>query len=118
MVGCLCRRHVRANCQSEPLESRMLLAVSLGHVILETTATDGYVDMAADAAGNYVAIWRDNVTPNILHPYFNAGDLYARRFDADGQPLGNKFLGFHAVRSTPHIAMADDGRFVVAWQDY
>jgi Kazal-type serine protease inhibitor-like protein len=62
--------------------------------------------VAADAAGRFMVVWRDEILKFLL----------ARQFDAAGRPLGDEFrvvdLPFaesHAVAATP------DGGFVVAW---
>ncbi len=42
--------------------------------------------------------------------------IYARRFDAAGVPLGERFAVSRAADSrTPSVAMGADGRFVIAW---
>jgi hypothetical protein len=74
--------------------------------------TAGQYDSAAavDAAGNFVVVWKS--TQN------GFGDIFARRFDAAGTPIGGDFL----VNSTfvfgePAVAMAPSGAFVVVWDE-
>ena len=66
-----------------------------------------------DAAGNSVVAWGDTRTsPD--------GEVYAQRFDANGQPIGGNFqvsTGQGEVYDRPEIAMLPDGRFMVAWFD-
>ncbi len=67
-------------------------------------------DVAIDDAGNFVIVWNSD----------EAGSYVTyRRFDADGTPLGDQ-VGIESDTSQqadPTIAMAADGRFVIAW-DY
>jgi hypothetical protein len=64
-----------------------------------------HVDVASDAAGNFVAAW-------------DGYEVRARRFDADGAPLGADFVVntyTTGSQTTPSVASTPDGRFVVAW---
>jgi hypothetical protein len=66
--------------------------------------------VAADADGNYVVTWQSPAgsnTPTVL----------ARVFNADGTPRTGEITVANANGSfsAPQIAMADNGRFVVAW---
>ena len=64
------------------------------------------VAIAAREAGEFVVVWE------------SFGEVLARRFDADGIPLGPEALvsgSTHAAPS-PHVAMDSDGGFVVTWQ--
>jgi hypothetical protein len=57
--------------------------------------------------GSFVIVWE-------------AGNrVFGRRFDAAGRPLGNRFplsLGV-GTESLPEVALARDGRFLVAWSE-
>ena len=63
-------------------------------------------DLAADADGRFVVVWTKSFVDEIR----------ARRYAADGTPLGNEFLvASGEIASSPAVAMASDGRFVVTW---
>ncbi len=67
---------------------------------------------AFDAAGNFVVVWMSEQ---------DANDVLARRFDMNGQPLGdvvpvNTVTPLH--QEHPDVAMADDGTFVVTWTSF
>jgi Ca2+-binding RTX toxin-like protein len=69
---------------------------------------DVEADVAADAAGNFVVVWR--------RAYID--EIRGRRFAADGTPRGGEFVVAPAtagLRGEPAVAMAGDGRFVVTW---
>ena len=73
-----------------------------------------YARVAMDAQGNYVVVWIDTRSNS-------GGDLYAQRFDAQGNRIGANFKltksnsKFHEY--PPGISMKSDGSFVVAWAD-
>ncbi|MFO0948008.1 MAG: hypothetical protein U1D30_19150 [Planctomycetota bacterium] len=100
----------------EPLEDRHLLAFTpIGNdfqveVSLQTLAQP-QVAVAADAHGNYVIVWETD--------FQNGGEtLFARRFKADGTPLGDEFRvnAGSGNSGNPAVAMDDDGDFVVVWE--
>ena len=71
-------------------------------------------DVAVDASGNFVVVWADDADDN---GYFQ---IKARGFGVDGSERIPAFT----VNSTaagqqlnPAVAMAPDGRFVVAWEE-
>jgi hypothetical protein len=70
--------------------------------------------VAADAAGNYLAVWQDDRNGNY--------DVYARRLGPAGNALGPDFRVDQAVGSVAALAPAvvNDVRndYVVVWQDY
>ena len=71
------------------------------------------VDRLAD--GSFVVTWEDTNSPGGAPGY----DISARRFDAEGQPLGNDFLVntyLTASQYEPQIAFDPQGNFVVAWE--
>ena len=85
---------------------------------VNTTFSDNqrWATVAMDAAGNFVVIWTsDNQDGNIQ-------SVYARGFHADGTEAFAEFKvnTYDASNSdeqrNPSIAMAADGRFVVAWE--
>ena len=70
------------------------------------------VAMAPD--GRFVVAWVEDAEGS-------AWDVYARRFAADGSPLGNPFRVnvFTAfLQVNPSVAMGADGSFVVAWDSH
>lgn len=94
--------------------------VPQGSVAIEVnTIKTGKQDNAAvamDALGNFVVVWES----------FSAdgqNDIYARRFNAQGQALGSEFLihpsdtdPFNAIdQRAANIAMLPNGGFVVTW---
>ena len=78
-----------------------------------TTGTQGGPRIATDASGNFVVVWAG---------YGQDGDLYGvfgRRFDSTGNPLGSDFqVNSYTTntQSTPAIAMAAGGSFMVVWE--
>ena len=97
------------NARVEWLEPRRLLnGQPVGSEIAVNTFTPGtqnFPDVAADAAGNFVVVW-------------SSLQAKARLFDSGGVARGPEFL-LSAVGTSgiSHIAMHDDGRFVVTWTD-
>ncbi|MGO9109891.1 MAG: Calx-beta domain-containing protein [Thermoguttaceae bacterium] len=82
----------------------------------------GSPDVAMDAAGGFVVVW-SGAGPN-ANAQTDPSDIFARRYNALGQPIGNEFqvdqytatvLNQAGVQSQPSIAMAPDGTFVVTW---
>jgi|GEM_PF-4764712 RTX toxins and related Ca2+-binding proteins len=70
--------------------------------------TDIEPDVASDAAGNFVLVWR--------RAYVD--EIRGRRFAADGTPRGGEFVvapSTAGLIGEPAVAMAGDGRFVVTW---
>jgi hypothetical protein len=96
----------------ERLELRTLLsAITPGPQFPLGGTSDYGADTAADAQGNLIVVWTDQTSGSL--------NVYARRFDRSGTPLGapvlaNQTVGTKVKRS-PNIAVAADGRFVVAW---
>ena len=71
-------------------------------------------DVAMDAAGNFIVVWR---TP-ALKGNNAAGSIRARRYAADGTALGDEFhinTPVGGVRLSPRVLMAQTGAFVVTW---
>ena len=66
--------------------------------------------IASDAAGNFVVVWR-------LGSLATATSIRARRFAADGAPLGASFTVSNVVDYAipPDVAMDAAGNFVVVW---
>jgi hypothetical protein len=92
--------------------------VPLGGEFLVNTYTPGRqqrVDIAADAAGNFVVVWQSFGS--------NGSDtsddsIQARRYDADGNPLAAQFqVNTYTTNGqrNPEVGMDDAGNFVVVW---
>ncbi len=67
------------------------------------------VAMAPD--GNFVVAWQS--------PGIDQEDIFARRFDAAGNPLGNQFRVNSittGIQLFPAVAVAPDSNFVIVWQ--
>jgi len=82
-------------------------------VNLHTSGDQLYVSVDADAAGNYVAVWQG---ANV-HGW-GTNEIYLQRYNAEGTPLGPEFQvnpDWHGEQTSPDVAVADDGRFVVTW---
>jgi len=67
--------------------------------------------VAMNAAGNFVVAWQG--------PGSSQEDIFARRFDPNGQPLGDEFLvnSFTTNRQRcPKVAINVAGNFVIVWE--
>ena len=66
-----------------------------------------------DAAGNYVAVWHSRNQDG------SGYGIYGQRFDAAGLTVGSEFQANTTTDGDQRyssVAVADDGRFVVAWE--
>ncbi len=70
------------------------------------TSAGWLTDVARDASGRYVIVWRGN-----------DGNVWGRRFGSDGNPLGDEFQASTSSDGSgfPHVASDPAGNFVVAW---
>ena len=71
-------------------------------------------DVAVDVSGNFVVVWAD-----LSELDGDRHGVFARLFDVNGAPLTGEFLVNETTddnQHSPAVAMAPDGRFVVAWQ--
>jgi Ca2+-binding RTX toxin-like protein len=92
----------------------------LGPISLINTTTDlrqSNPSIAMDDQGNYVIAWSTAISP--ITPHYHV--VAARRFAADGTPLGPEFYMSESPTpvtgvTQPQIAMDADGDFVVVWQ--
>ncbi|MEO1521001.1 MAG: Calx-beta domain-containing protein [Cyanobacteria bacterium J06633_2] len=89
-----------------------------GEILVNTTTTHEQGDpvVAMDANGNFVVAWTDR---NPLSA--TSGAVRARRFDSNGNALGNQFrvnTTTANAQDTPAIAMNADGRFVITWESF
>ena len=67
--------------------------------------------VATDAAGNFVVVW--------YGPGVSQEDIFGRRFDPNGQPLGDEFgVNSHTEsrQRVPKVAMNAAGAFAVVWE--
>lgn len=63
--------------------------------------------VAADALGNFAVVWRS---------YAGTGSILVRLFNANGTPRSGEItVGASTTDNMPRVAMADNGRFAVAW---
>ena len=67
--------------------------------------------VAMDAVGNFVVVWRG--------PGEDQNDIFAQRFDANGQVIGDEFqVNSNTVdeQLCPSVAMDNDGKFIIVWE--
>jgi hypothetical protein len=73
--------------------------------------------VAMDEDGGFVAVWRSESLPPVYR-----SQLFGRRFDPAGVPLGDEFAVSDAPSPAndfhPAVALDGEGRFVVAWKRY
>jgi hypothetical protein len=84
-------------------------------VLVTTDPGASYPSVARDASGNFVVTWSSD---NGVDPE-TTWDVYARRYDALGNPLGEAFrvnTETENVQRYSTVAMDLDGDFVVTWQ--
>ncbi|MEZ0368035.1 MAG: fibronectin type III domain-containing protein [Candidatus Sericytochromatia bacterium] len=75
-----------------------------------TNASVSTSSAAMDDDGNFVVVWADLSS--------NVGDIKARLFDQNGDPLSSEFIVNSYTSGTqidPDVAMDGDGNFVVVW---
>ena len=78
---------------------------------IETSGNQREPSVAMDAAGNFVVAW--------YGPGENKEDIFARRFDPNGQPLGSEFCVNTYTNDRqlyPDVAMDNDGGFIIVWE--
>jgi hypothetical protein len=64
-----------------------------------------------DAEGNFVVTW--------YGPGEDKEDIFARRFNSNGQPLGSEFSVNSYTNDKqlyPGVAMNNDGGFIIVWE--
>jgi hypothetical protein len=75
----------------------------------------GYPGVGCDAAGNFVMAWEDGRVGNDV-------DIYAQRFDLNGNKLGANFVADNAPPRTdqysPSCAIDPQGRIIILWNDW
>ena len=78
-----------------------------------TTGQQKYATVAADASGNFIVVW--NTREDGVYE-----DVFARRYDPAGNPLGGELRVNVATignQANAHAAFGGDGSLVVVWQD-
>jgi len=101
------------NADGSPLTSEIRVnAITSRTPSSEFSSSRGFdPTVAVDQNGNFVVVFKANGSADSV-------GIYARRFQANGTPIGNEFLVNAAStdkQSDTSIAMAPDGRFVVTW---
>ena len=94
-----------------------------GNELFVSSAADGLQSVArlesiaTHADGGFVVAWSSPVTGS----YFpDVPEQYLRRFASDGSPVGDDLQvnqGTRGLQEASDIVTADDGHFVVVWQD-
>ncbi len=90
--------------------------LALGAEFTVNTYTTGgafNASVSAAADGSFVVAWANN-----NHPGDDVRGVYARRFDPAGSPLGGEIavnVYTTGTQTQSSVAVAPDGRFVVAW---
>ncbi|MDH3966769.1 MAG: hypothetical protein OEU56_07085 [Rhodospirillales bacterium] len=85
----------------------------------ETSSAQRSPALAMDPDGDFVVVWASRGQDDPLDNSYGGYGIYARRYDAAGNPQGTEFrvnsftTGF---QYNPSVAMDADGNFVVAWQ--
>jgi hypothetical protein len=81
--------------------------------INEGTWLQYHPSCASDREGNFVVSWQDGRG--------QSWDIYARRFDRNGNPLSNDFRvnddNTNQFQGDPEVAMREDGSFIIVWSD-
>jgi hypothetical protein len=69
--------------------------------------------VSSDSNGKFVVVWSDTRSGN---------NIYARRFDREGNPLGISFPvnddGGSKLHISPQVSMGFSGDFVIVWEDF
>jgi Secretion system C-terminal sorting domain len=72
-------------------------------------------DVAMNNKGEFILSWRD------MRKDVNFGDIYAQRYDADGNTIGANFLADDysglGAQAFSACGIDDNGNFVIAWRD-
>ena len=78
-----------------------------------TTSYQGSPSVAMDADGNFVVAWASYEQDG------NSYEVYAQRYDSNGQPVGSEFLVntyTFGAQNYPSVGMDADGDFVIVWE--
>src|SRR5262245_9046858 len=83
-----------------------------------TTGNQSTPAVAADGAGNFVAVWRSNAGPGSDTSSYS---IQGQRFDSSGAPQGSQFqVNTYTtnLQDDPAVAADAAGNFVVVWRSY
>lgn len=85
-----------------------------GEILVNGSTIDhqSHSRVGMDDSGRFVVAWRSGYSLGI------GGDIFARRFDSDGQPLGAEFpvnYETYGNQFDPLVAMDGSGRFIIVW---
>ena len=72
-----------------------------------------YPSVDIDSSGNFVVVWNGEDG--------HRSGIRGQRFSSEGQRIGGTFQvnqSTYSYQDFPKVAMTDDGRFTVAWDDY
>lgn len=91
----------------QPIGSRFLVNENI------TLGNQSAPAVARAASGEFVIAWQSEVSDGTY-------DIFARRYAANGTPLGSVFqvnpVSIAGDQKAPSVAIGSDGRFVIAWQ--
>jgi len=76
-----------------------------------TTGNQSEPDVAVNSAGSFVIVWQG--------PGISQEEIFARRFDPNGQPLNSEFrvnTTTFSHQHSPEIAISKTGSFVIVWE--
>ena len=93
-----------------PLGEQFLVNITLA-------GAQQYPQVAMNDSGEFVIVWDCQIDPNSE----SERDIFGRRFDSLGEPVGDEFQINTFVaddQRSPAVAIAPDGRFVAVWQSY
>jgi len=98
----------RYDCDGNPIGENINLSNNAANSWQEEFA------LAMNDSGFFALVWKDNLDD------YN-GDIFARRYDPVGTPLGSAFkinddIGY-TIQKHPSIGMDGAGNFIVAWED-
>jgi len=90
-----------------------------GQFLINTTLTGAqqYPKAAMNHNGEFIIVWDCQIDPNSE----SMRDIYGRRFDKLGEPIGDEFQVNSFVaddQRNPDVAIGPDGRFIAVWQSY
>lgn len=76
-----------------------------------TADVQGHPDVSMDKFGNFVVTWIG------FGPDSDTEGVYARVYDAFGNPVSGQFLVTQdqGYKSTPKVALSNDGTFIITW---
>ena len=107
--GVVARRFDAAGAPLDPVEFQV-------NTYTTSYQTDSAV--AADGSGRFVVVWESDGSHDTDD---DSWSIQARRYAADGQPLGDEFqvnVYTTASQTTPAVAATPSGEFVVVWDSY